>query len=110
MVSSASVRLLSLLMGSNFSSQALFGAKLGSHIWTLGRETLLLEDKVRLSRIWIVQLRQMTDIVSQVAVFLELSYSVVITLARCSLCMLFIRIFTTKSFKIAGKPISTYIA
>lgn len=48
--------------------------------------------------------KQKTDISPQVAGFLELSYSVVTRLARSSLCMLFIEIFTIKSFKIAGKP------
>ena len=104
MVSPVSARLLSVLMEGDFLSSALFGARLGSHIWTLDQETLLLQYKVRLFMIWIAPLKSMTDISTQVAVFLELSYSVVITLARCSLCLLFIRIFTIRSFKIAGKP------
>ncbi len=47
-VSPFSARLLAVPMRTDFSSQALFSAKIGSHVGTLGAETLLLQYKVRL--------------------------------------------------------------
>lgn len=48
MASPVPARLLSVLMEGGFLSSALFGARLGSHMWTLDQKTLLSLYKVRL--------------------------------------------------------------